>query len=864
MMKRGFRGSWMVRSVFVAVLGFLAAGVAAQVTDIAVVREDLNGDTLPDHMGQSFTIQGWINSPMYTPTRIDFFMEDATGGININTTPGDWTLPEGLQIGVEVLVSGVVTQYRGKAELDPTFLPDNIEVVDPSPATLTPATVTIAEILADPESYEGTLVRVTNAWITAGTFPCEGFNWNLTLDDGTTNITLRVDADTDIDGQPTYTTAIDVVGIVSQYDSSEPYDSGYQILPRAYDDFTQVGAGNNAPTVDCFETDPLLVEVGSTGTVVVVALDADPLDVVDLVATNLPANAEFVDNGDRTGVLTFAPDATQFGQSWTVTIIADDGTDTGSRDLVLEAQAEDSPYRGLFVLNEIMADPTGFDSNGDGVFNTSQDEYAEIVYTGEAPIDVSGFDLHDDYSSRHVVPAGTSLVPGQALLVFGGGTPTGTFGGSVVQTASSGMLGFGNYGDTITLFDDQGRLILTVTYGAEGGDDQSLTLDPDVTGPDYVKHTLATGSGGAPGSPGTRIDGSHFTSNQPPVINEIGDKVVEVGAVLEFTVSVSEPDGDPVAFTRPQPADLPPNASFTDNGDGTGLFSMTPDAGQEGESYQVVFRAEDKDGFDEKTITIDVLAADAYGVLVLNEILYDPHPDDPPAVPNGDANGDGDRQGSQDEFIEIVNTGDSSLDISGLIIRDAVAVRHVFPAGTILAPGQAVVVFGGGTPTGDFGGSVVQTASTGFLGLNNTGDTVTLLKPDDTTVIAQYSYDGSVADQSITLDPDLSGAEFVAHTTAAGDPNSVHSPGTKIDGTPFTAAPAPGEIVGIEAVSATMIRLTWTSTEGAVYSVDRSAGLVEPVWTVVASGIASGGATTSYDVPIDGMGAAFYRVGRSD
>ncbi|MCP4656647.1 MAG: hypothetical protein GY856_14635, partial [bacterium] len=50
----------------------------------------------------------------------------------------------------------------------------------------------------------------------------------------------------------------------------------------------------------------------------------------------------------------------------------------------------------------------------------------------------------------------------------------------------------------------------TATYGSEGGDNQSLTLDPDVLGTAYVKHTLATGSGGALYSPGTRIDGGSF------------------------------------------------------------------------------------------------------------------------------------------------------------------------------------------------------------------------------------------------------------------------------------------------------------------------------------------------------------------
>ncbi len=102
------------------------------------------------------------------------------------------------------------------------------------------------------------------------------------------------------------------------------------------------------------------------------------------------------------------------------------------------------------------------------------------------------------------VPASCSVV------VFGGGTPTGTFGFSVVQTASSGALGLNNGGDTVTLFDGVGNAAV-YTYGGEGGDNQSLTRDPDVTGADpLVKHSTATGSSGALFSPGTLIDGSQF------------------------------------------------------------------------------------------------------------------------------------------------------------------------------------------------------------------------------------------------------------------------------------------------------------------------------------------------------------------
>src|ERR687885_710153 len=110
--------------------------------------------------------------------------------------------------------------------------------------------------------------------------------------------------------------------------------------------------------------------------------------------------------------------------------------------------------------------------------------------------------------------------------------------------------------------------------------------------------------------------------------------------------------------------------------------------------------------------------------LVINEYLADP-----PDGTAGDANGDGTRSATQDEFVELVNSGATPLNISGFKIKDTDAVRFTFPANTIIPPGESTVVFGGGTPTGAFGNAaangLVFTAS-GGLSLNNDMDMITV------------------------------------------------------------------------------------------------------------------------------------------
>ncbi|HEU4388260.1 MAG TPA: lamin tail domain-containing protein, partial [Blastocatellia bacterium] len=84
--------------------------------------------------------------------------------------------------------------------------------------------------------------------------------------------------------------------------------------------------------------------------------------------------------------------------------------------------------------------------------------------------------------------------------------------------------------------------------------------------------------------------------------------------------------------------------------------------------------------------------------IVINEFLADP-----PTGSAGDANGDGVTNATQDEFVELVNAGSTPLAVGGFTISDATSVRFTFPSGKVIPPGEAAVVFGGGTPTGAFG-----------------------------------------------------------------------------------------------------------------------------------------------------------------
>lgn len=171
-------------------------------------------------------------------------------------------------------------------------------------------------------------------------------------------------------------------------------------------------------------------------------------------------------------------------------------------------------------------------------------------------------------------------------------------------------------------------------------------------------------------------------------------------------------------------------------------------------------------------------------VLVINEIHADPSNVDL----DGDANGDGVNSYGDDEFVEIVNMTGADLFLGGATLADGVGVRHTFPAETpTLGTGCAIVVFGGGDPatySGDFGGAVLQAASSGALGLNNSGDDVVLAAADG-TVLATASYGSDGGDnQSLTRTPDVYGESFIKHSKVSPT-GALFSPGKTYNDTTF-------------------------------------------------------------------------------
>src|SRR5210317_1422030 len=183
-------------------------------------------------VADSLTAMKWIKGIV---TSIDFdgnggysfYVSDSTDGINIYNfaDKSGYTSP---MMGDSLIMHGSVAQYNGLTEL----IVDSIYYIAGGYTLPTPTVVTALN-----ESTESELITLVGFDLVDPTqWPSTGSSANVDITNGTDTLTMRIDSDTDIDGSTAPAGTFDVTGIGSQYDSSSPYDEGYQIFPRQLTD----------------------------------------------------------------------------------------------------------------------------------------------------------------------------------------------------------------------------------------------------------------------------------------------------------------------------------------------------------------------------------------------------------------------------------------------------------------------------------------------------------------------------------------------------------------------------------------------------------------------------------------------------
>lgn len=211
---------------------------------IAEAAADINGDLIPDKLGQVVKIRGIVIGPNYQTVNFSYYIQQENAGINVFRS--GTTLPV-LLLGDSVEVTGTIGQFRGLTQISHSIDADLIKL---GTGTIPKAlALTIDEYTGNQELYESILIKFNNVFKASGAWPSFGQSSTLQIFQGTDTTDLRIDSDTDIDENPEPTWPRNITAIGSQYTSSiSVLDDGYQLLPRYYTDFepaTSIDDENN-------------------------------------------------------------------------------------------------------------------------------------------------------------------------------------------------------------------------------------------------------------------------------------------------------------------------------------------------------------------------------------------------------------------------------------------------------------------------------------------------------------------------------------------------------------------------------------------------------------------------------------------
>ena len=424
----------------------------------------------------------------------------------------------------------------------------------------------------------------------------------------------------------------------------------------------------------------------------------------------------------------------------------------------------------------------------------------ELFNAGEDTVSMAGWRLGDDDQPPDQMfqfPADAILSPAGYLVLFGGGGSA----GSSLQYAANGRIGNGlsNGGDRVLLLSAFGDTVDSM-FHTDWGNDQSVVRWPEGKGP-FFSHSSppARGELFSPGEPravleqvqtqlprAVRAGESHAAKLRARFSDETEEVIVGTGVWSVSDTTIAATTGDSIWFKRPGSVAVwveylgvesqvettivspPPNRPpvFISAPDTTARESLLyryevdiadPDSDpldvqlREGPPW---LRLNDRllsgraEGRWEGTVSLDLsdgihLVEQRFSLrvaplpdLMVTELLADPAPGDA-----GDANGDGNSDPFEDEFVEIHNRG-TSVDLSGWRLSDDdtdAARQFVFPQGTVLRTDEYLVLFGGGQPSSVPGKVFVDDGKLGN-GLTNSGDRVLLLSAVDADTIISIEY----------------------------------------------------------------------------------------------------------------------------
>ncbi|MGV9768635.1 lamin tail domain-containing protein [Microbacterium sp. NPDC003461] len=402
------------------------------------------------------------------------------------------------------------------------------------------------------------------------------------------------------------------------------------------------------------------------------------------------------------------------------------------------------------------------------------DDWIELHNTGEAAVDLGGYVVKDD-DDEHALPiaAGTVIDSGGFLVIH-------------TNLDELGDAGFGiGKGDAGRLFAPDGTLVSALAFAAGTATSWGL-CDGEI-----VETAAAT-----PGA----ANACTLDAAEVVVINEVvtngdtpdGIELMNTGNLPVDVAGLKLADADYPAdqdhiHTLPAGSVIAPGGFLSIPGEGDLGFGLGK------EDSAILFAADGETVIDRHDWTAHGNPSwgrcpDGVGEFVLTASATLGAANDCPAVaPSPVVINEVETNGDDTDWVELYNTGDADLDLSGFRFRDNDASRtpYALPAGSLL-PAKGFFVI-----------DQAQGADPGFdFGLGD-GDEAWLFEPDGVTVVASASW-GAHAKVTYGLCPDGVGSLQQTTVSTKGAPNDCETVVEEpvVDTTPWPGSPRTTPIDG--------------------------------------------------------------------
>jgi subtilisin family serine protease len=463
----------------------------------------------------------------------------------------------------------------------------------------------------DATAVEGFPLRYTSQYVGQ-------FGANLAIDDldgdGKVEIvsvgTSWVNQDSGVEGPQT---------IVSVLRLDAPYEESRMDWPMFRHDAARTGmyskdsgSANHAPVLS--DIGNQAIAEGAVKDITLSATDQDGNNLT-FSASNLPAFASLTDHGNGSATLHLTPSYTDSGTHENITFSVSDGSLSDTETITITVNNVDRPpvldLIGNKTIDEAAAlsfsilatDPDGEEITysmaglpSEATLNSTTGVFSWTpTYNQSGSYNVTFTATAASLSDTETISITVNNVDRPPVLDL--------IGNKTIDEAAA--LSF-----SILATDPDGE---EITYTAENlpqgatfdANTRTFSWTPDYTqAGEYPNITFTATANSLSDSETISISVNNV--NRPPLLDDISDITIEELKVCEITLNATDPDGGALSFSA---TNLPAFAVFTDNGNGTALLHLAPQAGTAATYPNIHFTVTDGSLTDEEVITITVQPA---------------------------------------------------------------------------------------------------------------------------------------------------------------------------------------------------------------------------------------------------------------